>query len=131
MKKRIIAAIMATATFSLVACNGGNTSMTDGSKDNKTRGYNEIATLEDYELEKGKKKIDIWAYYPDDTENGMKLLKEAGVDSILMTRDGEYISTNPAMVKKIIERAARYGVNTMPYTGHIGLDSDDCISAAW
>ena len=99
MKKRIIAAIMATATFSLVACNGGNTSMSDGSKDNKNRGYNEIATLEDYELEKGKKKIDIWAYYPDDTENGMKLLKEAGVDSILMTRDGEYISTNPAMVK--------------------------------
>lgn len=131
MKKRIIAAIMATATFSLVACNGGNTSMSDGSKDNKNRGYNEIATLEDYESEKGKKKIDIWAYYPDDTENGMKLLKEADVDSILMTRDGEYISTNPAMVKKIIERAARYGVNTMPYTGHIGLDSDDCISAAW
>lgn len=126
MKKKIIAAMTAIATFSLVACSGGGTSMSDST--NKKRGYNEIGTLENYD---SGKKIDIWAYYPDDTESGMKLLKEAGIDSILMTRDGEYITTNPSQVKKIIERAAEYGVNAMPYTGHIGLESDDCISADW
>ncbi len=126
MNKKFISGItVAMATMMLAACGGGTTGGNGSSTPagNTGRGHNTAATLLDYDAKENDVSMDIFAYYPDNTENGMKLAKEAGITDFLLTRNGEYITTAPDKVQATIEMAAKYGIKSFPFTGHI-IDSD-------
>ncbi len=74
--------------------------------------------------DENKERMDIYAYYPDDTATGMRLAKEAGISHFLLTRDGEYISSEPELVENTIKMAAAEGIKSFPFTGHLGIDND-------
>ncbi|MBR2384047.1 MAG: hypothetical protein IKA99_00385, partial [Clostridia bacterium] len=121
MKKSIavLLAGLSFATVCLSSCKGA-----------KSREGNKAETLLNYD-ENASDRMDIWAYYPDNTDAGMQLLKECGVNVAIATRDGEYNTTKPNAVKNLIELAGKHGINVFPFTGHIGLDSDKCLDIDW
>lgn len=112
----------------VLACCTSAACMSFGGKESSSnipsieRAYNTAATLLNYE--ENDQRMDIFAYYPDNTENGMRLAKEAGISHFLLTRDREYISSNPDAVQNTIALAAEQGILSIPFTGHLGIDND-------
>ncbi len=139
-KKWISGIAIALACVSLVACGGGKSngdtessnkpnSSTGGDSANRT--YNLATTLLNYDEKENDLNMDIYAYYPDNTATGMQLAKEAGITDFLLTRNGEYITTNPDAVQHTIDLAAEAGIKCFPFTGHIAINSDDQLKAEW
>lgn len=133
MKKFISGILVAAMLICMTSCGKTPESSTDSSTENgNPTTINTLSAVKKYSDGNVKgKPLNIWAYYPDETDNGMKLLKECGFNGAFLTRDGEYIMINPEPIKKAVENAAKYGLEAFPYTGHIGLDTDDCLSAEW
>ncbi len=143
-KKWISGVSIALAAMTCSACSlgglmGGNSSSGNGDSSGKpnsngataSREYNLASTLLNYDEKENDLNMDIYAYYPDDTETGMQLAAEAGITDFLLTRNHEYITTNPEAVQSTIEMASKVGIKCFPFTGHIGIDSDDQLKAEW
>ncbi len=124
MKKYLSLLSLALAGTLFVGCGGG------GKDSTTSRDHNTATTLVDYDAQ-ADKSMDVYAYYPDDTESGMQLAKELGITHFLLTRDREYITTAPDKVQKTIALAGKYGIKSFPFTGHLSIDSDVGFSAEW
>ncbi len=124
IKKWVSGVSVALAAMTCSACSlgglmGGNSSSSAPSVE---RAYNTAATLLNYD--ENDERMDIFAYYPDNTKEGMQYAKEAGISHFLLTRDREYISSKPEAVQATMALAAEQGIRCFPFTGHLGMDND-------
>ena len=87
---------------------------------------NRKAQLPDYDSAEGV--VDIYAYFPGDTEEVLRAMFEADFNAVLMTRPNSYITTNPANLKAALDTMealhGEYDFKTYPFTGHMVTDVD-------
>ena len=89
-------------------------------------GINRKSDLPDYETSGGT--VDIYAYFPGDTEDVLRAMFEADFNAVLMTRPNSYITTNRANLQAALDTMealhGEYDFKTYPFTGHMVTDVD-------
>ena len=85
---------------------------------------NRKAQLPDYDSAEGV--VDIYAYFPGDTEEVLRAMFEADFNAVLMTRPNSYITSNKAILQSALDTMealhSEYDFKTYPFTGHMVTD---------